>query len=172
MSVGVENCAPGSAGCRLAVVEGPRAPGAAFPARGAPGEGRAKPEPGRGGRRSLRRGHPTSSARPATAQEASGGLAVTSLWKPRYAPGRTRAPPRARAPPAPRCLARPPSIFFLLLSFSHSKIGQRMEVTPGTAPGCDAKAAFSPRLRKSIATIQFGGASRPHTAPKARRPWL
>lgn len=76
-----------------------------------------------------------------------------------------------RAPGAP--LPRAPSVyFFLLLSFSHSKIGQRMEVTPGTAPGSDAKAAFSPRLRKSIATIQFGGASRPHTALKARRPWL
>lgn len=59
-----------------------------------------------------------------------------------------------------------------MLSLSHSKTGQGVQVTPSKAPGSDAKAVLPPQLWESIATIQFGGTSRPHTVQKARRQWL
>ncbi|KAF3825526.1 hypothetical protein GH733_005508 [Mirounga leonina] len=47
--------------------------------------------------------------------------------------------------------------------------GQGVEVAPGTAPGSDAKAAFSPpaRRRESLATTRFRRVSRPHAVRKA-----
>lgn len=86
---------------------------------------------------------PAQPADPRPRRPPSRRLAVTSLWNPPHTPGLKRAPIRAPAPQASSYLARPPSIFFLLLSFSHSQIGQGVEVTPRIASGSDAKAAFS-----------------------------
>lgn len=63
-------------------------------------------------------------------------------------PGRARArdATRPRASPKPGSRA-PYFVFPPSRSFSHSKVGHRVEVTPGAAPGFDAKAAFPPRLR-------------------------
>lgn len=66
--------------------------------------------PGKGGRSQDRAAAGGGACR-AVALEASGGLVITSLWKPRHAPGRTRAPVRARASPATCSPARPPSVF-------------------------------------------------------------
>lgn len=144
--------------------EGPRAPGTELPAQGARAEEGARSlDPGGGGRSSRGGPAPSSAAEPRPGRP-RGPRRNFSLEAPA---GRARAPTRARAsrsPPPPR--AR--SVYFSLpLSLSHSKIGQGVEVTPGTAPGSDAKAAFSPRLRESVATIRFGRVSRPHTVQKA-----
>lgn len=143
-----------------------------FPRRACPEKGGAQPDRATAGEE-LAEGPPPGSARGSTAPEASlqgPGCNFSSV-----APICARA--HARSHSGPRAhgaqLPRAPSVyFFLLLSFSHSKIGHGVEVTPGTASASDAKAAFPPRLRESIATIRFGGASRPHSVQEARRPRL
>lgn len=114
-----------------------------------------------------------SCARRSAAQEASlrgpgGNFSLEALLLTRV---HARSHSGTRTPSAH--LPRAPSVyFFLLLSFSHSKIGQEVEVTPGAASGSDAKAAFSPRLQEGIATIRLGEACCPQTVQKARCPEL
>lgn len=82
---------------------------------------------------------------------------------------------RARSHPGTRVPgARAPSIFFPSLSFSHSKVGHRVEVTAGTDPGFDAKADFLPRPRAGGEALQlFGSVELPAPIPcsQRRRPW-
>lgn len=109
----------------------------------------------------MRRGHPRLCPRILC----PGGLPPEPrLQLPSGSPDLMCARAHARSPSAPRA---PSVYFFLLLSFSHSEIGHGVEVTPGAASASDAKAAFPPQLRESIATIGFGGACRPHTAQEA-----
>lgn len=125
---------------------GPRALATALPARAASGGGRAKPGPGPR-REDRAEGPAPSSAHRAAAREASGALAVTYLWKPRHG---GRALPLGHARPGAPLPGARSVCFARLLSLSHSKIGQGVEVTPGTAPGSYAKAALPPGLRESV----------------------
>lgn len=145
------------AGRGAAAVGGPQAPGSPHPGRGAGGAGGATapgPAPGLRRRRS--------------------GFSLA-------APGRAGArSPRPRASPGP-APARLRLFFPPSRSFSHSKVGHRVEVTPGAAPGFDAKAAFPASApgrdgvgsAGMLATIPcpFRGLPRPIPHDQGQRPW-
>ncbi|KAM9194899.1 uncharacterized protein PS065_018765 [Dugong dugon] len=121
----------------------PPAPGRCSPREERP-ERLAEPGLGPWREEELAKGHPQL-CQPSCGPRGVGGLAATLLSPSPTHPGaRATSPSGARTPGASSPLrARARSVyFFLVLSFAHSTIGQGMEITPGTAPGRDAKAVF------------------------------